>query len=63
MTEQELAVALNKFMERYIKAPDDFETLNDASVGFVTDWANGMRPSYGKVCAAYLFQLAAEERC
>ncbi len=60
LNEPQLVAALNEWMRRYIDHPEQYE--NDLTIAqrFAQDEAGDDEPSYGRVCAALLFNLTEE---
>ena len=60
MDEQLMARAMNEWMRRYIEEPERFEREFETVRRFQADEISDGEPTYGKECAAYLFEIAAE---
>lgn len=50
----------NEWMRRFIEEPDRFEHEFETVGAFVRAEADGVEPSYGQTCTAYMNRLAAE---
>lgn len=51
----------NEWMRRYIEEPETFQREFEAVLSFITDESNGVEPSHGEECVAYLKLLASQE--
>lgn len=49
-----LAVAFDKWMDEYIKRPEDFTREQETVKQHLTERAGGEEPTYGVLCAATL---------
>ncbi|WP_156379207.1 hypothetical protein [Rhizobium sp. Root149] len=56
-----LARLHNEWMRRYIEEPEAFQREFETVLSFITDEQNGVEPSHGDECVAYLNLLAAQE--
>lgn len=54
--------AFNEWMRRYIEEPERFSREFQEVVQYNTDVEDGVEPSYGLECAAYLQSLMNELR-
>jgi hypothetical protein len=55
-----LASLFNEWQRRYIEEPHSFEVDFKTIIEFLKDESDGVEPSYGQSCAAYLAKLDGE---
>jgi len=60
MDEKRLPVLLNEWMRRYIDEPHAFQVQWQTVQTFLAEADDGVTPSYGDVCTAYLKRLDSE---
>lgn len=60
MTEEQMVLAFNEWMRRYIDEPEKFEAEFNSVLDFLSDQTDDKVPSYGEKCAAYLLKLHQE---
>jgi hypothetical protein len=60
MTLEQIALALNEWMRRYIADPKAFEAEFETVGEFFKAKEEGREPSYGETCAAYMQKLLEE---
>lgn len=60
MSADDITMAMNEWMRRYIESPDEFQRDFRTVTEFLADNTLGREPSYGESCAAYLFKLLDE---
>lgn len=61
MTHEQLVAAFNEWMRRFVEDPSGYSREFEQVTEFLNDEANGVEPSYGESCAAYLTKLVAEQ--
>lgn len=60
MDKEKLAAAFNKWMDRYINNPEEFEHQWRSLIRYTQERSGGAKPTYGDNCAEYLLQLMSE---
>ena len=60
MDKKTMAKVLNEWQRRHIENPTQFETKFRMVKGYLKDIANGIEPSYGKICVEYMYELETE---
>jgi hypothetical protein len=61
-TPQEIVKAFNEWLRRYEDEPHRFEAEFRMIERFKAEQAEGVEPTYGETCAAYLDELVREQR-
>jgi hypothetical protein len=62
MTYDETVKLSNEWMRRFIETPEEFAHQFQSMTAFLKDEAEGREPSYGELCAAYIFSLQDETK-
>lgn len=60
-TEKTITDAFNEWMRRYIDEPERYQREFQSVVEFLAEDNNGLEPSYGQYCYAYLTELILTE--
>ena len=62
MTNVQMVKCFNEWMWRFIETPEEFEREFQSVNEFLREESDGVEPSYGEACAAYLTKLSSEVR-
>lgn len=60
LSKLDIALAMNEWMRRYIEEPESFSREFEAVNKFLEEETEGIEPSYGEVCSAYMMKLHDE---
>jgi hypothetical protein len=60
MNREQLAAAFDEWMRRYIDEPEKFASDYATIKQFMDEELDGIEPTYGAMCAAYLDQINSE---
>ena len=60
LEDAQVARAFNEWQRRYIDEPHSFMAEHEMILEFLTAESDGVEPSYGDQCVAYLKKIAAD---
>ncbi len=60
MNKELMVKVLNEWQRKYIENPNEFEAEFRTVIAYLKDIDDGVEPSYGKSCVAYMLELAKQ---